>query len=72
MTVPLVTVVELIRRSDIVTLHCPPSTDGPVISADLLRGAKPGVILINTARSTLVDDDAVSPACAVAGSPLRR
>ena len=58
-TVPLVTVADLIRRSDIVTLHCPPSADGPVISADLIRAAKPGLILINTARSTLVDDDAV-------------
>ena len=50
---------ELVRRSDIISLHCPPTPDGPMISADVLRETKPGVIVINTSRSSLVDDDAV-------------
>ena len=59
-TVELVTLTELAQRSDIISLHCPPTPDGsPLISADLLRETKPGVIVINTARSGLVDDDAV-------------
>ena len=59
-TVELVTLTELAQRSDIISLHCPPTADGsPLISADLLRETKPGVIVINTARSGLVDDDAV-------------
>jgi D-3-phosphoglycerate dehydrogenase / 2-oxoglutarate reductase len=59
-TVELVTLAELTRRSDIVSLHCPATPDGsPLISADLLRKTKPGVIVINTARSSLVDDDAL-------------
>lgn len=54
-----VTLLELARRSDIISLHCPPSLDGPLVGADLLRETRPGVLLINTSRSSLVDDDAV-------------
>ncbi|MDA3629005.1 phosphoglycerate dehydrogenase [Saccharopolyspora sp. WRP15-2] len=51
---------ELVRRSDVITLHCPPPPDGkPLITADLLARAPRGAVLINTARSALVDDAAV-------------
>jgi D-3-phosphoglycerate dehydrogenase len=51
---------EVFERSDVVSLHSPPATDGsPLVTATVLSLMKPGSILINTARSTLVDDTAV-------------
>ncbi|MCW2877360.1 MAG: hypothetical protein JWQ95_1460 [Sphaerisporangium sp.] len=51
---------ELVARSDVVTLHCPPPTDGTaLVDSALLAHVRPGAVLINTARSALVDDDAV-------------
>ena len=53
----------LLARSDVLSLHCPatPATRG-LISADALAKAKPGMILLNTARGALVDEDAVADA----------
>lgn len=45
---------ELLRNSDIISLHCPPS-DQPLINKDTLKIMKDGVFIINTARATLVD-----------------
>jgi D-3-phosphoglycerate dehydrogenase len=57
---PLVTLDELLGRADVVTLHCPPAADGrPLLDAAAVATLAPGAVLINTARSTLVDDDAV-------------
>lgn len=54
---------EIFRRSDILTLHCPSSRDGrPLIDRDVLSRIKPGLILVNTARASLVDDTAVMEA----------
>ena len=51
---------ELLAVSDLVPLHVPGQQDGgPLITADRLRLAPAGVILINTARASLVDDEAV-------------
>lgn len=51
---------ELMAISDVVSLHVPGQGDGaPLITADRLRLAAAGVILINTARASLVDDQAV-------------
>lgn len=50
----------LLRRSDVVTLHCPPAADGtPVIGARQLALLPQRAVLINTARAALVDDAAV-------------
>lgn len=51
---------ELLRESDIVTLHCPlvPETHH-LINAEALRQMKPGVMLINTSRGPLIDTQAV-------------
>ena len=50
-----VTVDELLRRSDVVVLHCPlfPSTQG-IIDREAIAKMKDGVILINNSRGPLV------------------
>ncbi len=51
---------ELFRESDIITLHCPltPETHH-LISDQAIDKMKPGVMLINTSRGALVDTQAV-------------
>ena len=49
-----------IRSVDLVTLHCPPLPNGqPLVTAELLTTSRPGLILINCARRSLVDENAV-------------
>ena len=52
---------ELLARSDIISLHCPmtPQTD-KIINADTIAKMKDGVILLNTARGGVIDEDAVA------------
>lgn len=54
---------ELLRRSDIVSLHAPstPQTDG-MIDARAIALMKDGAMLVNTARGTLIDERAVADA----------
>lgn len=49
---------ELFATSDLVTLHSPPG-DRPLVDTRVLSTMRDGAILVNTARSSLVDDDAV-------------
>lgn len=58
--VDLVSLGELLRRSDVVTLHAPlePSR-GPLIGRDELAQMQKGAVLVNTARGGLVDEDAL-------------
>ncbi len=49
---------ELIRRADVISMHIP-GGDKPFINPDSLAQAKNGLILVNTARATAVDNDAV-------------
>ena len=54
---------ELIRTSDVVTLHVPLlDSTRHMIGADQLRAMKDGALLINTARGGLVDDHALCAA----------
>lgn len=56
---------ELVRTSDVITLHAPPAPGGlPLINAAVLDQVRPGAVLVNTARASLVDDDAVLAALA--------
>lgn len=51
---------EIVRVCDIVTLHCPLPRDGSIlIDRARINEARPGQILINTARARLVDEDAL-------------
>lgn len=51
---------QLFARADVISLHSPPPADGSaLVTAELLDTIRPGAILVNTARSALVDDDAV-------------
>ena len=54
---------ELLRQSDVVSLHCPlfPETKG-IINADTIAQMKDGAILLNTARGPLIDEAAVADA----------
>jgi phosphoglycerate dehydrogenase-like enzyme len=51
---------ELLKRSDIVSLHLPltPETER-IIDAEAIAKMKPGAILVNTSRGQLVDEDAL-------------
>lgn len=49
-----------VRSADLVTLHCPPLPGGrPLITGELVARSRPGLILINCARRSLVDETAV-------------
>ncbi len=58
--VALVELDELVRASDIITLHAP--GDSVVIDGRLLELLRPETILVNTARARLVDEVAVAAA----------
>ena len=54
---------ELLRQSDVVTLHLPfDETTRNILSAERLALMKPDAILINTARGGLVDEEALKGA----------
>jgi phosphoglycerate dehydrogenase-like enzyme len=56
---------EVIATSDVISLHLPstPATDN-LIGEDVLARVKPGLILVNTARGSLVDERALAKAIA--------
>lgn len=54
---------ECISTADILSLHCPsPADSRAVLGAELLGLAKAGLILVNTARASLVDEAALGVA----------
>ena len=49
-----------LREADIITFHCPLQKDGkPILDAATIAALQPGVIIVNTARSALVDEAAL-------------
>src|SRR5690348_16689764 len=59
--VRLVTLEELLRESDIITIHLPktPETSGLIGERELAM-VKPNVIIVNAARGGLIDEDALA------------
>jgi D-3-phosphoglycerate dehydrogenase len=56
---------ELFRRSDAITLHCPLTSENHhLVNADRLAVTKPGVIIVNTSRGGLIDIAALDAAVA--------
>lgn len=49
---------EIFKNSDIITLHCPPS-EHPIIDQKAISQMKEGVFLINTARAGVIDKQAI-------------
>ncbi|NRF70552.1 3-phosphoglycerate dehydrogenase [Aquincola sp. S2] len=48
------------RESDAISLHCPLTADNAkLLNATTLAACKPGVIVVNTARGGLIDEDAL-------------
>jgi D-3-phosphoglycerate dehydrogenase / 2-oxoglutarate reductase len=63
MGVPLVGLEELLETSDIVTLHATATDDGrPLLSREQFARMKPGAVLVNVARGSLVDREALREA----------
>ncbi len=51
---------ELLQGADIISLHCPANTDGtPLIDKAALSLMKDGAYIVNTARGSLIDDNAL-------------
>jgi D-3-phosphoglycerate dehydrogenase len=74
LNVDLVTLDELVRVADVVTVHVAktPETVG-LIGKDLLARAKPGIRIVNVARGGIVDEEALAEAIRegrVAGAAL--
>ena len=60
---PAVSLEELLKTSDIVSLHCPLTADNErMINSETLSLMKPNALLINTARGGLIDEQAVADA----------
>lgn len=58
-----VTIEEAFQTADIISLHCPlDEHNRAFVNATLLAQARPGLMLINTARGGLIDDEAVAQA----------
>lgn len=53
----------LLERSDVISLHCPlfPETEG-IICAETIKKMKDGVMILNTARGPLIDENALADA----------
>ena len=51
---------ELLKRSDVISIHCPLTDDTRnMLDAEAIEKMKDGVILINTARGAIIDEEAM-------------
>jgi len=51
---------EILDQASVISLHCPALADGaPLLDAAMLRRARSGLVLVNTARASLIDEAAV-------------
>lgn len=60
---PVLSLEELVRTSDIISIHASPDRKGaPIIDVKILGECKKGMTLINTARGSLIDEPALEQA----------
>lgn len=60
---PCLSLAELLRESDIVSLHCPLNAENTkMMNAETLALMKPTALLVNTARGGLIDEQALTEA----------
>ncbi|MBO4913649.1 MAG: D-2-hydroxyacid dehydrogenase [Oscillospiraceae bacterium] len=57
--IPYVTLDELLKKSDFISLHAPALPGGPLVNADTISKMKDGVCIINTSRGGNVDEAAL-------------
>lgn len=51
---------DVMARSDILSIHSPPQPDGsPIITAELIEHCRRGMIIINTSRGSVLDEQAL-------------
>lgn len=66
--IPLTSLGDLLRTSDLVTLHAPLTAETwHLIRADTIELMRPGALLVNTCRGGLIDEDAVAAALHTGG-----
>ena len=68
-----VTLEELVEKSDVISIHCPPEKGRYILNADMIARMKDGVYLVNCARGGIIDEDALDLALEsghVAGAAL--
>lgn len=64
---------EVIEKSDIISIHCPPLKDKYMLDANAFGRMKKGIYIINDARGGIIDEDALDKALedgTVAGAAL--
>jgi len=50
----------VLANSDIITFHCPEQADGrAILDSERMLLLKPGVVIVNTARASLIDETAI-------------
>ena len=68
-----VTLDELIEKSDIISIHCPPLKGQYIFDEDAFKRMKKGIYIINDARGGIIDEEALDRALTdgtVAGAAL--
>ncbi len=53
---------ELVERSDIISIHCPPIKGKYIFDAEMISKMKDGVYIVNVARGGIIDEDALKSA----------
>lgn len=53
------TIQDILKNADVITLHAPATSDKPLLGEEEFEAMKDGVVIVNTARASLIDYDAL-------------